>query len=94
MAAGKKYGGRTAGTPNRVTGKVRESIAGMLDEYFSSDSFAKDMAALEPRDRVLAMEKFTAYVAPKLQSTALDMSVEGRMTIEDRLRELAGEDEA
>lgn len=38
----------------------------MLDEYFNSDIFVKDIADLDPKDRVAAMEKFTAYVAPKL----------------------------
>ena len=93
MAIGKKYGGRAAGTPNRVTGAVRASIAKMLDGYFGSEQFMEDIAALEPRDRVAAMEKFTAYIAPKLQSATLDMSVEGRVTIEDRLRELSGEED-
>ena len=93
MPTRKKTGGRAAGTPNRVTGAVRASIAKMIDGYFGSKQFMDDIAELEPRDRVAAMEKFTAYIAPKLQSTTLDMSVEGKMTIEDRLRELSGEDE-
>ena len=93
MGTGKKYGGRVAGTPNRITGEVRASIARMIDGYFSSERFLSDIEALEPKDRVAAMEKFTAYIAPKLQSTTLDMSVEGKMTIEDKLRELSGEDD-
>lgn len=64
----------------------------MLDEYFNSETFAKDIADLEPKDRVAAMEKFTAYVAPKLQTTSLDMTVESKKTIEDKLIELAGDD--
>jgi hypothetical protein len=64
----------------------------MLDDYFSSDTFAKDIAELDPKDRVIAMEKFTAYVAPKLQATTLDMSVDSKKTIEDKLAELSNED--
>lgn len=93
MARGKKTGGRVAGTPNKTSAVVRAAIAKMLDEYFNSDTFTKDIAELEPKDRVAAMEKFTAYVAPKLQSTSLDVATESRKTIEDQLVELSGDDD-
>ena len=94
MAKGKKTGGRTAGTPNKASAVVRGAISNMLDDYFTSETFKRDIAELEPKDRVSALEKFTAYVAPKLQSTSLDMTVESKKTIEDRLLELSdGEDE-
>lgn len=91
---GKKYGGRQAGTPNKTTGIVRGAIAKMLDGYFSSDTFGKDIASLSPHDRVSVMEKFAAYVAPKLQSTAIDVLTDTRKTIEDRLIELSGEEKS
>ena len=93
MAQGRKTGGRVAGTPNKVSSTVRGSIAKMLDEYFNSDIFVKDIADLDPKDRVAAMEKFTAYVAPKLQTTTLDVATETKKTIEDKLVELAGDEE-
>lgn len=93
MARGKKTGGRVAGTPNKTSAVVRAAIAKTLDEYFNSDTFTKDIAELEPKDRVAAMEKFTAYVAPKLQSTSLDVATESRKTIEDQLVELSGDDD-
>lgn len=92
MAKGKKTGGRQAGTPNKASAAVRGAIAKMLDEYFTSETFAKDISELDPKDRVAAMEKFAAYVAPKLQATSLDMSVESKKTIEDKLIELSGEE--
>lgn len=93
MAKGKKTGGRVAGTPNKTSAVVRGAIAKMLDEYFNSDTFAQDMAELEPKDRVAAMEKFAAYVSPKLQATSLDMTVESKKTIEDKLMELSDEED-
>lgn len=93
MAQGRKTGGRIAGTPNKISATVRGAIAKMLDEYFNSDIFVKDIAELEPKDRVAAMEKFTAYVAPKLQTTTLDVATETKKTIEDKLVELAGDEE-
>ena len=92
MALGKKTGGRVAGTPNKTSAIVRGAIAKVLDGYFNSKAFKDDMDALEPKERVAAMEKFAAYVAPKLQTTSLDMTVETKKTIEDKLIELAGDD--
>lgn len=93
MARGKKTGGRVAGTPNKASSAVRSAIAKMLNEYFDSETFAEDIAALKPAERVTAMEKFAAYVAPKLQSTSLDVATESRKTIEDQLMELSGDDD-
>ena len=93
MAKGKKTGGRRAGTPNKASAAVRGAIAKMLDDYFTSETFNNDIAALKPKDRVDAMEKFAAYVSPKLQSTTLDMTIESNKTIEDRLAELSDDEE-
>ncbi len=90
---GKKTGGRVAGTPNKTSAVVRGAIAKMLDEYFNSETFTQDIAALDPKDRVAAMEKFAAYVAPKLQTTTLDVASEMKKTIEDKLVELSGDDD-
>lgn len=94
MAKGKKTGGRVAGTPNKASSAVRWAIANMLDGYFNSETFVKDMAELEPKDRVAAMEKFAAYISPKLQSTTLDVATETKRTIEDKLLEMSGSEEA
>ena len=93
MAKGRKTGGRAAGTPNKATTAIRGVITQMLDKYFNSETFEDDITALDPKDRVVVMEKFTSYAVPKLQATTLDMTVEGKKTIEDRLTELAGDEE-
>lgn len=90
---GKKTGGRVAGTPNKTSAVVRGAIAKMLDGYFNSETFEQDIAELDPKDRVAAMEKFAAYVAPKLQTTTLDVASETKKTIEDKLVELSGDDD-
>lgn len=82
-----------AGTPNKTSAAVRGAIAKMLDGYFNSETFAQDIAELDPKDRVAAMEKFAAYVAPKLQTTTLDVASETKKTIEDKLVELSGDDD-
>lgn len=82
-----------AGTPNKTSAVVRGAIAKMLDGYFNSETFAQDISELDPKDRVAAMEKFAAYVAPKLQTTTLDVASETKKTIEDKLVELSGDDD-
>lgn len=93
MPLGKKYGGRVAGTPNKTTSIVRSAISKRLDKYFSGEEFEEDLRQLKPKERVEVMEKFAAYVAPKLQSTTLDATIEAKKTIEDKLATLAGDDE-
>lgn len=90
---GRKTGGRKAGTPNKVSSRVKEQITDMVEGYFSSDQFNKDLAVLSAKDRLFIIEKFSAYVAPKLQSASVDINGEGGITIEDKLEELSFEEE-
>jgi hypothetical protein len=93
MAKGKKTGGRQQGSTNKISSHVREVIAAVVDDYYNSKTFLDDIKELEPRDRVLAMEKLTSYVTAKLQSTSLDVNADAQRTIEDKLRSLSGDDE-
>lgn len=88
----KKTGGRQKGTPNKTTHEIRTVIAKMIDDYYYSEKFAKDIEELEPRERVQAMEKLLQYSLPKLQNTTLDVAMEKKHTIEDRLIELSDEE--
>lgn len=63
MAHGHKTGGRTAGTPNKVTSDVKNRIAALIEQQF--DTITADLATLEPKDRVTAYLKFLEYVLPK-----------------------------
>lgn len=93
MAKGKKTGGRAKGTPNKVTSTMRENIKKVLDPYFQSEQFAQDIGALPSKERLDVVEKFTAYVVPKLQSTTLDVKSENTITIEDKLAQLAADND-
>ena len=84
-----KTGGRTKGTPNKITRDIREKLAVVTSKYYNSKLFAADIAALEPKDRVTIMEKLTNYVAPKMQSTTVDANIAAKQTIEDRLLALS-----
>lgn len=82
---GKKTGGRQAGTPNKVTRQVKECLSSLLIDYTNDEKFKDDFYKLSPKDRLMLAEKLMPYVVPKLQNTAVDISTEGKKTIEDTL---------
>lgn len=66
----------------------------LLSDYAKSGLMTKDFMALEPKDRLVIAERLMQYTLPKMQSTAVDISTTDKdKTIEDRLAELAGDDE-
>lgn len=87
----KKYGGRTKGTPNKVTQLGRDTINSLLSSYSSSGLMSQDFLALEPKDRLTIADRLMSYVLPKFQSIALDVtsSSSSEKSIEDRLKELS-----
>lgn len=87
----KKYGGRVAGTPNKVTGKTRELIANLMAEYANSGKMLSDFYVLEPKERITIAEKLMQYSIPKMQSTTLEVenAADAGLTLEVRLAQLA-----
>ncbi len=54
--------------------------------------FYKDFFMLKPKDRVFYAEKFSAYVAPKMQSVDVGLQdKEQQKSLVDKLTNLAGE---
>lgn len=94
MAIGKKTGGRKKGTPNKSTTLGKEVIVSLLADYSNSGLMTSDFMALDPKDRLVIAERLMQYTMPKMQATAIDLNTSDKeKTIEDRLAELAGEDE-
>ena len=107
MALGKKTGGRQKGTPNKenpLKGYIRSHSMAYFEprnrkdeetgkEFVASD-FELDMAALAADDRVAAELRLLKFHMPEMKAIDMDMTVsEVGKTIEDRLTELAGEDD-
>lgn len=63
-----KTDGRVAGTPNKVTGTVKEWIAGLIDK--NRAQVEKDLKKLEPKERLQVLEKLMQYVVPKQATVA------------------------
>ena len=66
--------GRPKGKPNKATGSLREFISQLLDE--NRDQIRADIARLEPKERVQALERMMQYVLPKMESTKTDIRIE------------------
>ncbi|KAA6323365.1 hypothetical protein EZS27_027189 [termite gut metagenome] len=58
--------GRPKGKPNKVTIETREWIKQLIDK--NREQIERDLEALDPKDRILAIEKLMQYTVPKMQS--------------------------
>lgn len=78
-----RLGGRTAGTPNKVTSSVRDWIQQIIDG--NRDKFESDLEALEPIDRVKVISNLLQYIVPKVQSVSPEEALETEL---QKIREL------
>lgn len=107
MAKGRKTGGRVKGTPNKknpLKGYIRSHSMKYFEprprkreetgEEFMASDLDLDMESLAPADRVSAEIRLLKFHTPEMKAIDMDMTVsEFALTIEQRLAELAGEDE-
>lgn len=90
----KKTGGRKAGTPNKVTKSVRESLRDALTGYISGINekkyslFTDLMQIEEPAGRLAMVAKFLPYVAPKLQSVSFNNDEFRNLSVEESFMQL------
>jgi len=76
-----KTGGRRKGTPNKVTTDLRTFIADVIDA--NREQMQRDMAFLDPKDRLNVIERLLAYVIPKRTESSLNASILDFSTITD-----------
>ena len=90
----KKTGGRKAGTANKITNTVRESLSDAITGYFNGInekgySLASDLMQIEePAGRLAMVAKFLPYVAPKLQSISFNNDEHRSLSVEESFMEL------
>ena len=65
-----KTGGRQKGTQNRVSVQVKEWLTSLI--YRNRKTLEQDLATLEPKDRLMMLEKLMAYCVPKLQAQTIE----------------------
>ncbi|MFT4221478.1 DUF5681 domain-containing protein [Dysgonomonas sp.] len=66
--------GRPKGTPNKVTTELKTWIQELIDG--NRATFEKDLKELEPKDRLLIIEKLMTYVLPRQQAISMEAQVE------------------
>lgn len=90
----KKTGGRKAGTPNKVTKSVRESLRDAIVGYLNGSnekgySLEADLYAIEePAGRLAMVAKFLPYAAPKLQSVSFNSDETRNLSVEETFMKL------
>ena len=70
----KKLGGRRAGTPNKATSSLRNWVRLFVTR--NAKQAQRDLDALDPKDRLILLEKFMRYTIPQQQavSAAVDLN--------------------
>ncbi len=66
MADRQKTGGRTKGTPNKVTADIRERFELLVSDNL--DVLKNDLNSLEPKDRVRCIIELSKFVLPTLRA--------------------------
>jgi len=65
--------GRRAGVPNRITGSVKTWLSGLIDD--NRMQIEKDLKKLEPKDRLLILERLMQYTVPKQQAVTAQIDL-------------------
>lgn len=63
---GTKTGGRKAGTPNKVTKELRETLKSIIGKEL--DTIPATLDKLTPKDRLEVVLKLMPYCMPKLET--------------------------
>jgi hypothetical protein len=85
-----KTGGRKKGTPNKATSDLRTWINELLDN--NRERLETDLGTLEPKDRIIILEKFMQYVIPKQQSVSIEAQIQAEYACLGKLLEVAPND--
>lgn len=82
-----RLGGRAAGTPNKVSGTLKEWLTSLIDK--NRTQIEKDLQDLEPKERLQMMEKLMQYVIPKQAAQQVKLDFDN-MT-DEQLEQLVNE---
>ncbi len=65
--------GRPKGVPNKVTSELKTWIQELIDG--NRKKFETDLKGLDPKDRLMILEKLMQYVVPKQQSISVEAQI-------------------
>lgn len=84
-----KTGGRKAGSENKVTSELKSWIQELIDG--NRKKFESDLNKLEPKDRLMIIEKLMNYVVPKQQAISVEAQVQAEYAELEKLLDKAPE---
>lgn len=65
-----RLGGRTKGTPNKISGTVKEWLQAVIDN--NREQYEDDLQSLEPNERIKVISNLFQYVVPKASTDSED----------------------
>ncbi len=80
-----RLGGRQKGTPNKTTKKFRDWLLDLIDSQ--REQIEVDLENLDPKDRLLIIEKFMSYCVPKRKDEEEQVTKPSTF-IQDSIRQL------
>jgi hypothetical protein len=66
--------GRPKGAPNKVTTDLRKWVECLIDKNLKK--MERDLKQLEPKDRLIILEKLMQYSIPKQQSISVEAQIQ------------------
>jgi hypothetical protein len=88
-----KTGGRTAGTPNKATSKLKEFLDGLFDEVFANDAFrAQLLVKIQLLEDVKLLTLLLQYWAGA-PAKQVDHKHTGKLTLEQLVAGVALDDD-
>ena len=89
-----KTGGRVKGTKNKPK-PYMVALDNFIENYMtegedgSVSQFMEDVRQLEPKDRLMIVEKYMAYRKPKMASVTSDVTLSANRSVEEELSKLS-----
>lgn len=65
-----RLGGRAKGTPNKISGTVKEWLQAVIDN--NREQFEDDLQSLEPGERIRVISNLFQYIVPKASNESDD----------------------
>ena len=85
-----RLGGRKKGTPNKITGDLKEWVSDLLND--NRRQFESDLRELLPVERVKILSGLFNYVMPKQQSLSIEEQIDNETEVLTRLLSEAPEE--
>lgn len=82
-----RLGGRAAGTPNKISGTLKEWLTSLIDK--NREQIEKDLQNLEPKERLQIIERLMQYVIPK--QAAQQVKLDFDSLTDEQLQQLVNE---